>query len=91
MMLLSLPLTIFKNYNGNTVAPTKNFGDYDEFSRLYLKGIMEMSPVKNVSDANFTMRVSLGMLRATTRDAVKYDYVCTMKGVLEKYQPEIMS
>lgn len=80
----------FKNYNGKYGSTREKFlSDYDEFSRLYLKGIIEMNPAKKMyPDANFTMRVSFGNVKSyQPRDAVKYDYVCTMKGVLEKYQP----
>ncbi|TAH04674.1 MAG: serine protease, partial [Sphingobacteriales bacterium] len=59
--------------------------------RLYLKGILQMDTVKAKKmypDATFTMRVSFGNIKSyEPRDAVKYDYVCTMKGVLEKYKP----
>ena len=60
-----------------------------EFGRLYLKGIMEMDPVKAkmmYPDATFTMRVSYGNVKSyNPRDAVHYDYVTTSKGILEKY------
>lgn len=60
-----------------------------EFGRLYLKGIMEMDPVKAkmmYPDATFTMRVSYGAVKSyRPRDAVFYDYVTTSKGILEKY------
>jgi hypothetical protein len=61
----------------------------DELSRIYLKGIREMNPTKVMyPDATFTMRVSYGNVKSyQPRDAVRYDYVCTMKGVLEKYKP----
>ena len=61
----------------------------NELGRLYLKGIMQMEPKKiRYPDATFTMRVSYGNVRSyDPRDAVHYDYVCTMKGVLEKYVP----
>ena len=62
-----------------------------EFGRLYLKGIMEMDPVKAkmmYPDATFTMRVSYGATKSyRPRDAVFYDYVTTSKGILEKYKP----
>ena len=62
-----------------------------EFGRLYLKGIMEMDPIKAkmmYPDATFTMRVSFGNVKSyRPRDAVFYDYVCTMRGILEKYKP----
>ena len=61
----------------------------DELSRIYLKGIREMNPTKVMyPDATFTMRVSYGNVKSyQPRDGVRYDYVCTMKGVLEKYKP----
>lgn len=60
----------------------------NEYSRLYLKGLREMSPAKKMyPDATFTMRLSYGNVKNyQPRDAVKYDYVCTMTGVLEKYR-----
>lgn len=61
-----------------------------EMGRLYLKGIMEMDPVKAkmmYPDATFTMRVSYGNVKSyRPRDAVFYDYVTTSKGLLEKYK-----
>jgi len=63
----------------------------NELGRLYLKGIMQMDTVKAKKmypDATFTMRVSFGNVKSyNPRDAVHYDYACTMKGVLEKYVP----
>jgi len=62
----------------------------NELGRLYLKGIMEMNPAKAklmYPDATFTMRVSYGNVKSyKPRDAVFYDYVCTMTGVLQKYK-----
>ncbi|MEI7734802.1 MAG: S46 family peptidase [Ferruginibacter sp.] len=61
----------------------------NELGRAYMKGIMEMNPAavkKMYPDANFSMRVSFGNVKSyAPRDAVKYDYVCTSKGILEKY------
>jgi hypothetical protein len=61
-----------------------------DYGRLYLKGIMEMDPVKAkmmYPDATFTMRVSFGNVKSyRPRDAVFYDYVTTSKGLLEKYK-----
>ncbi|HEY4208167.1 MAG TPA: S46 family peptidase, partial [Puia sp.] len=61
----------------------------NELGRLYLKGIMEKDPKKvRYPDATFTMRVTYGNVKSySPRDAVRYDYVTTMKGVLEKYVP----
>ena len=79
-----------KNYNTKyaplyTAFTVKNA----ELGRSYLKGIMEKDPVaakKMYPDANFSMRVSYGNVKSyNPRDAVHYDYVCTGKGILEKY------
>jgi hypothetical protein len=79
-----------KSYNGKyaslyTVFVNKN----NELGRGYLKGIMEKDPVaaaKMYPDANFSMRVSFGNVKSyAPRDAVKYDFVTTSKGLLEKY------
>ena len=63
----------------------------NELGRLYLKGIMEKDPVKAKKmypDATFTMRVTYGQVKSyRPRDAVLYENVTTMKGVLEKYKP----
>ena len=63
----------------------------NDLGRLYLKGIMQMDTVKAKQmypDATFTMRVSYGQVKSyKPRDAVQYDYVTTMKGVMEKYKP----
>lgn len=79
-----------KNYTGKYLPKYQDFtAKNNELGRLYLKGIMEMDPVKAKKmypDATFTMRVSFGNVKSyAPRDAVKYDYVCTMKGVMEKY------
>jgi hypothetical protein len=63
----------------------------NELGRLYLKGVMQKDTAKAklmYPDATFTMRVSYGQVKAyKPRDGVMYDYVTTMKGVLEKYKP----
>jgi hypothetical protein len=81
----------FKNYNTKyaglyTAFVNKN----NELGRAYMKGIMEMNPAavkKMYPDANFSMRVSYGNVKSyNPRDGVHYDYVCTAKGILEKYK-----
>jgi hypothetical protein len=82
--------TFIKNYSGKYGQDRQSFLTADaELGRLYLKGIREMNPGKKMyPDATFTMRVSFGQVKSyQPRDAVRYDYLCTMKGVLEKYKP----
>ena len=81
-----------KNYTGKYASLSTDFRNKnDELGRAYLKGIMEMNPAavnKMYPDANFSMRVSYGNVKSyNPRDAVHYDYVCTGKGILEKYVP----
>jgi hypothetical protein len=84
--------TFAKNYNSKYGPMFQQFNAKNaEFGRLYLKGIMEMDPVKAkmmYPDATFTMRVSYGNVKSyNPRDAVRYDYITTSKGLLEKYKP----
>lgn len=57
--------------------------------RLYMKGLMEMQKNRNFyPDANFTMRLTYGSVKdCEPRDAVTYNYVTTLDGVMEKYKP----
>jgi Peptidase S46. len=85
-------IAFLKNWQGKYLPVFQQFNTKNaELGRLYLKGIMQMDSVKAKKmypDATFTMRVSFGNIRSyKPRDAVSYDYVTTMKGVLEKYKP----
>jgi V8-like Glu-specific endopeptidase len=81
-----------KNYNLKYgPAYTEFVNKNNQLGRAYMRGYMEMNPsavAKMYPDANSSMRVSFGQVKSyAPRDAVKYDYVCTMKGVMEKYVP----
>ncbi|MBK7088842.1 MAG: S46 family peptidase [Chitinophagaceae bacterium] len=81
-----------KNYTGKYSTLYSAFvSKNNELGQAYMKGIMEMNPTaaaKMYPDANFSMRVSYGNVKSySPRDAVKYDYVTTSRGVLEKYIP----
>jgi hypothetical protein len=79
-----------RNYDSKYLPQYRIFNDANnEFGRLYLKGIMQMDPKKKMyPDATLTMRVSYGNVKSyQPRDAVKYDYVTTTKGMVEKYKP----
>ena len=78
-----------KNYNSKYGPSRQQFMAADaELGRIYLKGIREMNPAKIMyPDATFTMRTSYGQVKSyQPRDAVKYDFVTTMKGLMEKYK-----
>lgn len=79
-----------KNFTGKYLPLYNQFvTKNNDLGRTYLKGRMEMEPNKKwYPDANFSMRLTYGQVKPySPRDAVAYDYVCTMKGVLEKYKP----
>lgn len=60
---------------------------------IFVKGLREYyaatQPEKSLyPDANSTMRMSYGSVQDyQPADAIHYDYVCTAKGILEKYKP----
>lgn len=60
-----------------------------EWGHLYLKAYREANAKKVMyPDANFSMRLSYGQVKAyKPRDAVRYDFVTTAAGLLEKYKP----
>lgn len=63
--------------------------DIDNYNRLFIKGLMEMQQDKVFySDANFTIRLSYGSVGDyESRDAVHYKHFTTLKGVMEKEDP----
>ena len=88
----SVASAFLKNWQGRFLPLVQQFNyANNDFSRNYIKAIFEMDPAKGAKmypDANLTMRVSYGNVKSyQPRDAVRYDYVTTMKGVLEKYKP----
>jgi hypothetical protein len=89
---IKLAQTFAANYQQNIVPKYNAFVTKNaDLARAYMKGVMSMDPKKAAMmypDANFTMRVSYGNVKSyKPRDAVNYDYVTTMKGVMEKYVP----
>ena len=86
----NLANSFLRNYQSKYLPMYQQFvAKNNDWGRLYLKGVMEMNPGKVMyPDATFTMRLSYGKVADyEPRDAVSYDYVTTMKGVLEKYLP----
>jgi len=57
--------------------------------RLFIQGVVEMNPgVEFYPDANFTMRLTYGKVGGyVPRDAVYYEHYTTLKGVMEKEDP----
>jgi hypothetical protein len=63
--------------------------NFDKGHRLYIAGLMQMNKDSSYyPDANFTMRLTYGTVGDYyPRDAVYYDYHTTLKGVMEKEDP----
>lgn len=83
-------ISFIRNYTSKYQPKSIEFTiQNNDLSRIYMRGILEMNKGKALyPDANFTMRLSSGNVKSyRPRDAVFYDYVCTMKGVMEKYVP----
>ena len=59
-------------------------------NRMFVAGLREMDPDKKYyPDANSTMRMSYGkVLDYYPADAVHYDYITTLKGVMQKEDPD---
>jgi hypothetical protein len=81
-----------KNWAQNYLLKYNDFlAKKGELERIYLQGLFEMDPTRMNStypDANFTMRVSYGAVKSyKPKDAVLYDYVCTLSGAMAKYKP----
>jgi hypothetical protein len=58
--------------------------------KTYLAGLLQMAAGKPVApDANFTMRLTYGTVKPyEPRDGVAYKYYTTLKGVMEKENPQ---
>ena len=61
----------------------------NQLQRIYMKALMEVFPNKRFyPDANSTMRITYGKIASyEPRDAVFYQPVSYLKGVMEKYKP----
>ncbi|MBR5147288.1 MAG: S46 family peptidase, partial [Bacteroidales bacterium] len=83
--IYALTMNIIDVYN-NVVIPLYLEASVagDEAERLYIKGLMEMQTERNFyPDANFTMRLTYGSVEPYKgADAVNYNYVTTMDGVM---------
>ncbi len=57
--------------------------------KTYVRGLCEMyAPTPKAADANFTMRMTYGNVKSySPKDGVLYNYYTTLKGVMEKEDP----
>ena len=59
--------------------------------KLYMAGLLEMDKGQRMmADANFTLRVAYGKVEGyNPRDGVHYKYYTTLKGIMEKDNPDV--
>jgi len=83
-------VSVIKQYGNifkNTATAEQNL---DKGNRLFVAGLREMFPDKSFyPNANSTLRVSYGqVLDYIPADAIHYDFVTTIKGIIEKEDPQ---
>ena len=86
---MQLRSAIWRTYRG-LVAKNAEFSKViDPLHKTYLKGLMEKADGAPVyPDANFTMRLTYGNVKPyQPKDGVTYNYYTTLKGVMEKEDP----
>jgi hypothetical protein len=76
-------------YRGLAQAKNPAEMKFQRGHRKYVAGLIEMNPDKKYyPDANFTMRLTYGSVKPyKAADAVYYDYITTIEGVMEKEDP----
>jgi len=74
---------VYNEYNDLSV-------DLERNNRIFIEGVLAMNDGKNFApDANSTIRMTYGNVKSyEPRDGVFYDYYTTLKGVMEKENPE---
>jgi len=88
-----MTLQLIKAYMGLSVQSSMNSAALNsaenKANRLFIAGLREMKPDKTFyPNANSTMRVTYGQVEDYfPADAIHYDYVTTLDGVMEKEDP----
>lgn len=82
--------SIYSKYRAIAKQLEPMYADLDKGHRLFIAGILEKNEGKAMyPDANFTMRLTYGeVLDYYPMDAVHYNYQTTLKGVMEKENPD---
>lgn len=82
--------SVWEKYNALSQARKPIVEKYYEGSRKYVAGLMLQNPKKAwASDANFTLRLTYGrVLPYSPADGIEYNYYTTLKGVMEKENPQ---
>lgn len=83
--------SIFDTYRGFYKRQAEGNLKWQEGMRLFVGGLLKMYPNKKYyPDANSTMRLTYGTVGDyNPADAVHYNYFTTMKGIMEKEDPNV--
>ncbi len=86
----SFTKSVLELYDRLRTARSEGFAGYEEGRRKYVDGLMRQQPDKAwASDANFTIRLTYGrVLPYSPADGIRYNHYTTLKGVIEKEDPE---
>ncbi len=82
-------ISVYNNYREVSALAEPYNQMLERASRLFIKGLREMYPDSLFyPDANSTIRLSFGVVKGYyPADAVYYDYLTTLTGVMEKEDP----
>ena len=86
---MKLRTAVFKSYRSIMTKAAEFEKAINPLHKTYLKGLMEMANGAPVyPDANFTMRMTYGNVKPyNPKDGVTFNYYTTLKGVMEKEDP----
>ena len=88
--VLQMGNDIIDVYRNVSIAYNDLSADLERNNRIFIEGVLAMNDGKNFApDANSTIRMTYGNVKSyEPRDGVFYDYYTTLKGVMEKENPE---
>jgi hypothetical protein len=89
--LYLLSADLLNKYRAKTEEQTKLDAEFSKSFRLLVEGMREMNPnAKYYPDANSTLRLTYGKVRALPKDKrndAKNNYYTTLEGEVKKYKP----
>ncbi|WP_418992978.1 S46 family peptidase [Alistipes sp.] len=87
---VALARSVMEKYTALNEARKPFAEKYRQGARKYVAGLMLQQPDKAwASDANFTLRLTYGrVLPYDPADGIRYNYYTTLKGVMEKEDPQ---
>lgn len=89
--LFQLSSALMNKYRESNPTLEKLTNDFQAASRKYIAGVLEMDPKgKYYPDANSTLRLTYGTIRALPKDKrndAKVNYYTTLEGTIAKYKP----